>query len=128
MLYTFTDHQLNHATTVFYRIKAIGQDGKIEYSKTKMVTLNRQKAEELQITPNPTTGKVYITVKLERKETIQLVVRNLHGQPLAIENYSFPAGLSRIEIPSSATLSAGIYMIEVRTSERLLGTTRLIKQ
>lgn len=127
-LYTLTDHQAPNSPTLFYRIKAIGIDGKATYSEIRKVLLIKSNAPQLRIIPNPTVGKASIVLQAEHQETIQLTIRNITGLPIFSTIYKLPLGHINVEIPNVSQLPSGLYIIEVKRADGTIQTAKLIKQ
>jgi len=127
-VYTYTDHSAKTFTTVYYRIKAIEPTGKVQYSEIRKVELKSNNIYSLNLSPNPTLETAFLNLHQEKKQKLQLITRNASGQTIAIQESISNAGQNRIELSIVRQLPKGVYLIEVRTPDSVLGTIKFIKQ
>ena len=97
----------------FYRLKQVDKDAKYEY--TKIVAVNRSKALELQVFPNP--AQTAITVLLPLQTGVQLVTL-VDAKAQVIKNINVPAGNNSTEI-SLAGLPSGTYFIKWQSGDKV---------
>ncbi len=103
--YTFEDAQPFEGKN-FYRLKQVDKDGKAEYSATVMV--NRSKAIEIQVFPNPAQTMLTILVPVQRTEQ-RLTLLNAAAQ--TVKTIILAAGTGNTDI-SLDGLAPGQYFIK----------------
>jgi len=81
----------------------------------------------LRVYPNPINGNSQLEISVKEAMNADIVLTNVMGQTLAISQQSLIMGLNRLSLADeSASLSAGIYLIQVR-SELGTKTIRFVK-
>jgi hypothetical protein len=110
--YTSTDKDfLNTATALFYRIKIVDKDGKITYSKTVPVKLN--KSDEISVWPNPFINSVSFTYKTGKAVTLNVRLLNISGQKIQEQQFKIDAGTSNLVINNLKNIPTGNYLLEL---------------
>lgn len=111
----------------YYRIKVIGNDGKISYSPVVKVNGNDQDQQQLVLYPNPVTGKQFTIQMNSPAGDYQVRIFGANGQVVKMETLKHPGGAysKTIELPSQ--LQAGQYYLQVSGGEQML-TTKFIIQ
>lgn len=95
----------------YYRLKMAELDGKSAYSK--MVPVNVKKGADMFFFPNPTTDKVYITLRSEIvNEPASIKIYSMEGKELFSKKNS---ALSRTESLDCSNLSSGRYLIVIES-------------
>jgi hypothetical protein len=106
----------------YYRLMMVGKDGTVNYSPIRQVILNAN--HDVALSPNPTTGAIYITGMESAKSMVQVVVYNEYGQSVWSGNIA-GAALATKGIDLSQ-LNSGAYTIRL-TSDDQINTIRFIK-
>ncbi len=108
--YTFTDKQLPTASTIYYRVASLGQDGKIIYSSVVSVKTSTVYTK-LSIYPNPVHDKVNITLNTVSTGTYNVRVVTVAGKVVyEKEKVSVASTTLSIDVSSFA---GGVYMSEL---------------
>jgi hypothetical protein len=95
----------------YYRLKMNELDGKFAYSK--IVSVNVKKGADMFFFPNPTTDKVYITIRpeiVDQSATIRIL--SMDGEELYSKKNSV---LTRTESLDCSNLSSGRYLIVIES-------------
>lgn len=107
--YQFIDEKPKYGT-VYYQLKQTDFDGRYKYSST--VSVDLEKASELSVYPNPSTGSFAIVSDFEiQPEQVKFI--NMLGS-------SIPISVSKKEaeiIIDPVEISSGIYFIQVLSSQ-----------
>lgn len=103
--YAFSDAQPLDAKA-FYRLKQVDKDGRYAYSATLLV--NRSKAMELQLFPNPAQTMIRITMP-QQGQPQQLILLNATAQVL--KTITVAAGAGSLELALS-DLAPGQYFLK----------------
>ena len=112
---------------VYYRIKAIEPSGEQKFTEIKSVRFTTSAVNYLRVSPNPFTSQFTISINIEKKQSLIIKIYNVNGQlqKNLVKNVS--AGTNNISITEAASLSAGMYIIEISNSERVLSTQKIIR-
>jgi hypothetical protein len=106
----------------YYKLRIVDQNGTVNYSPIRQVILTAN--HDIALSPNPTTGAVYITGMESSKSMIQVVVYNEYGQSVwsgkvtGTEMATKGIDLSR--------LASGSYTIRL-SSDNQINSMRFIK-
>lgn len=127
--YQFADRQVNtQAAVVYYRIKATEPTGAQKISETKLVRFSNKAGMTLQVSPNPFTSQFTINFQSTNRDLVSIRVINLTGQVMANRTSTVAAGFNSISITEAASLSRGIYMVQVMSENKIIATERIVKQ
>ncbi len=118
--YEFSDKKLpvlNKFQVLYYRIMAIDNDGKINYSKVKSVILNPLSSKAINVYPNPTSTEISISRTTEKDEWVNIV--DIYGKVLkSVLLQSTQQKISVTDLPK------GVYMLSFKNNE----TIKFIKE
>ena len=120
--YSFTDFvvALNLPTQIYYRLKAIDNDGKFAYSQIRQVTINDKKElSRIAIYPNPASDIIAIETANAR------VIKIFNSLGKLVYKSTEIRELSTVPITS---FSAGVYYVEVITKEGKKLVEKFIKK
>ena len=107
--YSFEDKKLLSATIIYYRIKAIGENGTIMYSNTtQLITHN---SSLITINPNPVQSSLNIYLANSSFKAFQLRILTIAGIEV-VNRGEVLVNNSMITIPVN-NLSAGVYVLEL---------------
>lgn len=126
--YSFSDNLAGtSATVVYYRLRSADNDGKTEYSQTRMIRISRQKETGISILafPNPVTSELRVTIPAswQNKMTVYEVY-TISGQA-AKRTQTTSSG--QTETLNVSALAPGIYIVRV-TCDGHTAQQRIVKQ
>jgi hypothetical protein len=108
--YAFADNKLPAAvSTLYYRLKIEGNDGRYSYSSIVPVNLGNSKAFTAQLTKNNLT--VYINSAIGNNSFVSLT--DMLGRTIAVRSLSAQPAGSSISIPLSEPLSKAVYIVSL---------------
>lgn len=109
--YTFTDQNVAHLGTVWYRLRQVDIDGQFSLSETRSVFFEDQTLH-VALQPNPAQGycKAFITLPVAESATVQLV--DLTGKKI-FETQIMES--QAVDLPIDM-LNAGLYFVEAVSS------------
>jgi len=111
--YTFTDPSITQENN-YYRLRQIDQDGSFTYSKVVQVKDPNLTTRAFTVLSNPFTDHIDIVFGQLPTGTVNIRLLDRTGREL-LSRPGQPSGGSRMRIDLSGTsLSAGIYLLEVR--------------
>ena len=118
---TFYSHtDLNPAASKnYYRLKMIDTDGKFSYSKV-IVFSGAESILISNVSPNPFTNKIVLTINLERPVQLQLQIIDLTGRIMITKTVNGIAGSNNIQWNELNKLAEGIYYINTNRAEASL--------
>jgi len=114
--YSFTDHDLPSANTVYYRLKMIDIDGKFSYSKIIPVRINENFSNAL-VYPDPTRGKLAIRLSTPLTEAGNLILADLSGRILMQQQVSSSQTIVDLDV---SRFPAGRYFIKISNHNELI--------
>ena len=112
--YTYLDTEVNHYSgqTLFYRIKMVNPEGDHTYTEVKALDIGRLEEFPLQLSPNPASSRVDISMNLPQEGYYTLSVLNPLGQKVHTERINGKAQFLNHQVDVS-DLSPGIYIINL---------------
>jgi hypothetical protein len=116
--YTFTDHKPIMSRNT-YRLRQLSMNGKITYSYTQTVLVNR--AFTAHIYPNPVNESSVLTINSSKNDKVGLQLFDSAGKLVWTQQMDLPAGINQMHLPAH-DLSSGIYVMVISTST---GTNQL---
>ena len=112
--YSFTDPSIAQDNN-YYRLKEIDQDGKFTYSKTLLIKdPNNLTNSAFTVLSNPFTDHIDIVFGRVPAGRVEIKLLDMAGRTLLTQSAD-PSGGSRLRVNlSGASISAGIYLLELR--------------
>jgi type IX secretion system substrate protein len=115
--YTFTDLENNKSGIRYYRLKIIDNDGNFSYSLIRPVLFN----DELvwSVNPNPSSGLFNLICQSEQGKTIDVKVYDMNGKLVKQINVPATGFVQKIGVMLDNRSAAGLYLMEIRTGDKL---------
>ncbi|UOQ52655.1 beta strand repeat-containing protein [Hymenobacter cellulosivorans] len=110
------------ATTAYYRLRQVDQDGTSAYSPVRTVTFGAAPAD-FSVTPNPTTAKLRVQFT-DASGQATATVYSVLGQALLTQALN-PSGEAELDVRS---LPAGSYVLRLLTSQGVTRNFHFVKQ
>ncbi|MFT3679693.1 MAG: SdrD B-like domain-containing protein [Ferruginibacter sp.] len=125
--YHVTDNinALVNLPAVYYRIKAIGQNGKIAYSNTAVLKI--QKNTAVSTWPNPAKNNIYVSVTAAANGTVEARLLDMKGKLVKTTSHKVTKGNNQFIIDGLSNLARGIYILETNINNQV-NITRVIKE
>lgn len=98
------------APVAYYRIRQVDLDGKFMLSKVISVR-NNEPSISMHVNPNPVQNNASAVISSEFAAKGTLIVSDLSGKNIFIQNVSIKKGTNVIELPLINRLEKGLYMI-----------------
>ena len=126
--YSYADNLSNvQSDVVYYRLRSVDNDGKFEYSQTRMIRIARQSEKIVSIVtfPNPATNEVRITIPANwQNKKVVYELFNANGKTAKrIET----ANSSQTETVNVSSLAPGFYIVKV-ICEGQIAQQKIVKQ
>ena len=80
----------------------------------------------VKISPNPVSERLTINFNSNEQFNAQLVISDIAGRQIAVQNVAILRGPNNLELPMS-TVNNGIYFVQMRQGNRLLFTEKVVK-
>ncbi len=114
-----------NATTIYYRIKAVGEDGTFIYSATSKIIANNPHMV-LNVYPNPVQSQLNVTVENAISKNFTVNLYTVQGKQVT-NNSNKTTTTGSIHIDAS-TLSSGIYIVELTDEKGNVLKEKFVKQ
>ncbi|MCW3107991.1 MAG: regulatory domain of in-like proprotein convertase, partial [Segetibacter sp.] len=123
--YAYTDDvSAMNASTVFYRLQMVDQDGNFTYSKTIAVLLKPRNAQ-LSIFPNPVKGTLYLQLSSTKNEQLSVQIVDMKGSVLQQQQVTVSVGNMSLSFNASK-LAKGTYVLLIK-GDNLIQQKEFIK-
>jgi len=110
--YTYTDRTPLQGNN-FYRLTQADLDGKTTYFDVLKVTIGSPTATSLRVSPNPSSGMIYLDLVSPELGSLQVVLTDVQGKTLRTWNFN-KQGMSWSQSINLSNLPAGGYFIRVQ--------------
>ena len=124
--YLFQDEKaFSRASTIYYRLKIVDNDGTFRYSPTRSLT-NEEKIG-VHIFPNPSKGMLTFDIKKEDMQSIDIRFFNAIGQEIKRVKSQNTEGVYQSDVDVSS-FSDGIYYVHIFSNNELLKNEKIVIQ
>jgi uncharacterized repeat protein (TIGR01451 family) len=111
--YSITDSTYSFTgATVYYRLKQIDLDGKVNLSKTVFVK-TKKTAQPVMVSPNPFTDYVNVNLDWSTSEVVSVKILNLQGKEIVSKQVILNKGSNYFKIDNLSKLPGGIYLLQL---------------
>ena len=113
--YALLDSDVEMGQVYYYRLKAIGTDGKENYSEVRQVSMGSQQDQITQLFPRPVDqqGEMTLELVLSEAQNLSIEIMDLSGKIVKIQESQASAGANQFQVPATG-LSQGAYLLRVR--------------
>lgn len=112
-------------SSVFYRIKAVDENGSNYFSRIAQVSFNHNK--EIVITPNPFVASVTLQINVVKSMQGEIIIHSQDGKVVYKRTVQINRGMNNLEVSGLQQLSPGVYILDANFGE-LRKTLQMIKQ
>lgn len=102
---------LTNPSCLYYRIKAMDNDGRIAYSKITMIKFSM--SATATVWPSPFVDKVNLTYNAYVSTHLQVILTNASGRIMKQLNLDVNPGYNQLQLKDLDLLSAGVYFIRI---------------
>jgi hypothetical protein len=108
---------------VYYRLKTVGENGQVTYSKVVRLFIGEKEKRTVSITPNPVRDIIGLNISSTTDETIRVSIYDFAGRQMKTVHSEIQKGKSNLKISDFQSWPGGIYSVKV-----LLGNNLFIKK
>lgn len=117
------------AGLVYYRIKGISPVSGEKLSATRMIKFGAAAPKAVvQASPNPFTSQFNLNFESATRETVSIRVYSISGSIELHKSILANKGFNSIKVSELANLAKGMYVIEIRNENGIVGTQKIVKQ
>lgn len=109
----------------YYRLRIVDNDHFTETSNIVKVVFD-ETPSNIELYPNPFSDVIHINLANNANEVINVVITDVNGKQVMIENYHLKQAEENVEIKNLTTLKAGIYFVQVTTGTETK-TVKMVK-
>jgi hypothetical protein len=111
---------------VDYRIKLIGEDGKVIYSKVVKIIMKNRLMAGMMVTPNPVRGKFQLNINSAVAEKGKIILMDLHGRPVLVIDAELKKGINILTVPVGEHWQPGMYNAILKVNKETFSTRFII--
>ena len=130
--YGFTDEVGRNAALkkdLYYRLKQIGEDGKVALSRLLVVRVyNTRALKMVSVTPNPAINDIAVTTQLNETSYVAMKIFDASGAVVLNKALKADAGANSFIMEGSSHLQPGSYMLDVTVNSKERMMVKLIKE
>ncbi len=127
--YQFKDYstELSGRSFVYYRLKQFDIDGKVTYSKIRVVRLQAKEDLVMQVSPNPFSKDLNIRFSSTESGAAQIRIINSKGQTMLSKQALISKGYNNIQVEGLSGLATGMYVAQLIMNGTVIDNQRVIK-
>ncbi len=128
-IYTALDNskELLEKSIVYYRLKQVDINGKINYSNSVAVRLPSTNGVHMSVSPNPFTEKVNIAFNSFQNGNAEISVVSITGIPVLNKKTIITKGYNSLQLDGIASLPAGMYMARLIVNGEVIDKQKIMK-
>lgn len=124
--FDYTDNGAGSLGTLYYRLKVIDENGKVNYSSVVKISAQQKDMQLVGVSPNPVVNMAHLSIASVKKDNIDLQVVSLDGKVVYRTRVTVQPGTSVVNI-EVASLQSGVYTIKGVFSNGEMSTVRFVK-
>lgn len=102
------------AATIYYRLKIISANGSSSYSNIILFKENNSPEDNITLLKNPVVNNIELKVISSIANKIQLLVTDLSGKKILLQQIAIAQGINQLNIPLPETIAKGIYTLQIQ--------------
>jgi hypothetical protein len=124
---SFTDDIASVAQDViYYRIKAVGKGGEVQYSNIIIIRQQQQNKPPLTISPNPAKNYATATFTADAASVATIRLINDDGKVVMLNQQKVVKGINSIPITGLDKYASGFYVVQVYFNNEVISQKLLI--
>ncbi|MET0465232.1 MAG: T9SS type A sorting domain-containing protein [Chitinophagaceae bacterium] len=127
--YRFEDKQVNsNNRSVYYRIRAVETTNEVSISETRSLSFANKTGMSVQASPNPFTSQLNIAYNSTVREKINIRIVSMNGAVMSSKTVNVTTGYNTITITEAASLTKGMYLVQLISENTVIASERVVKQ
>jgi hypothetical protein len=124
--YSLTDFESNQGS-VFYRLKLVGVNGSLTYSKVLEVTSKEKEAANIKLNTVFNTS-INLQISVPENDEYSLALYSVAGNKIVQKDNNFQSGTNYFTIDVPVSVARGIYVLNIRNKTgRIVYNSRVLK-
>ncbi len=113
----------------YYRLRQLDKDSRATYSQTILLkAIASSKTEISNIYPNPAKEKLNVVIAAAGSENVSIVITDLAGRVIALQNFAAIQGDNNIQFNTSA-FAKGTYLLKIQSADKTaVSVQKFVKQ
>lgn len=124
--FDFTDYGTAAKGTVYYRLKVIDENGKVNYSAIVKVAADQNDMQLVSVAPNPVINVANISIASVKKDNVELQVISMEGKVVYKTLVTVQPGTSVVNLDVTS-LQKGMYIIKGSFANGGMSTVKFSK-
>jgi len=124
--YSFTDNDPFSGVS-YYRLKLLDIDGNSKYSVIRSVEIKGVN-NNIRIVPNPVVNHAVLKFSASKNESVPLYIINAEGKRMMSKTISVRSGQNEVNLDQWSSLTPGVYIVQVVTSERTMNVRVVVQR
>lgn len=124
--FDYTDNGAGSLGTLYYRLKVIDENGKVNYSSIVKISAQQKDMQLVGVSPNPVVNMAQLSIASAKKDIVDLQVISLDGKVVSRTRVTLQPGTSVVNI-EVASLQKGVYTVKGVFSNGEMSTVRFVK-
>ena len=127
--YAFKDNAslLENKDIIYYRLKQFDKDGKFSYSSILVVRLKSINNVDIQVSPNPFTGRLTVRFTATENTTASVRIINISGESIINKKSNVSKGFNNLQIEGLSNLPGGTYLATISVEGKVIGSQKIVK-
>lgn len=118
---------VNPIATAFYRLRIVGNDGKIQFSKIVFLARKSDQFRVVSAFPNPTSDKIMVQFETLEEGSIKLLITDIAGRAVMAEETDAQPRMNNYEL-SIGHLPIGLYLLTIDNNQSISAPIQIVKQ
>ncbi|MEO6303747.1 MAG: T9SS type A sorting domain-containing protein [Bacteroidia bacterium] len=123
--YDFNDNTFKPSIVNYYKITALGTDGKRNSTYVLPIEGNYEDLNMSEIYPNPVKDNFTITFTAKTEIQTEIIIKDMFGRIVKTSHHSLSGGNTKTII-NCPELNQGIYIVEVLSENKIISQQKLI--
>ena len=124
--FDYTDNGTSNKGTLYYRLKVIDENGRVNYSAIVKVAANQSDVQLVSVAPNPVVNVANISLSSVKKDVVDLRVVSMDGKVVYRTMVTVQPGTSVVNLDVTS-LQKGMYIIKGTFGNGEMSTVKFAK-
>lgn len=127
--YRFTDASATGAAkrVVYYRLKQVNRDGRINYSFVVPVKMDEENSTAVSVWPVPAKEEITVSFNIVQTAEVTVHLLDFTGKKVRTTRYIGETGKNMVQFSELNGLNAGVYIVQVWIGNNMAGTAKFLK-